>query len=179
MVGRARYADIPRGDIIGDSVANGLLDEAPKLITEQGDLTEQNVRYVWNPKIRPWPDEASAVFKPNGDDPRLPISVELRTSKDGAPESVISAKLSDFQLQLLPGEPLMAMTFRHIEFRTVTGAKPEVDVQFDDMKFLGILEFGVFLLVLASLSRWSSCRTAASRCFRSPSASRCSRFIQR
>jgi LysM repeat protein len=129
-------------DIIGDSAINGLLDEAPKLITEQGDLADQTVRYVWNPKIKAWPNKDTAVFNPLDNDPRLPLSVELRTSKAGTPESVISAKLPNFQLQLLPGDDaLMAMTFRHIAFRTVTGAKPEVDVQFDDMKFLGILEF--------------------------------------
>ncbi|MGE2714431.1 LysM peptidoglycan-binding domain-containing protein [Mycolicibacterium litorale] len=129
-------------DIIGDSVANALLDEAPKLITEEGDLVDQTVRYVWNPKITAWPDENAPVFKPNGDDPRLPISVELRTSRDGAPESVISAKLPNFQLQLPPGDDaLMAMTFEHIAFRTLTGAKPEVDVQFDEMTFHGVLEF--------------------------------------
>lgn len=129
-------------DIIPAGLANALLDEAPKLITEQGDLADQTVRYVWNPKITAWPNKDAAVFKPLDADPRLPISVELRTSRDGTPESVISAKLPNFQLQLLPGDDaLMAMTFEHIAFRTVTGAKPEVDVQFDDMKFLGILEF--------------------------------------
>ncbi|MET0901515.1 MAG: LysM peptidoglycan-binding domain-containing protein [Mycobacterium sp.] len=129
-------------DIIPKGLANGLLDEAPKLITEQGDLADQTVRYVWNPKIDPWPDKDAAVFEPTGPDPRLPISVELRTSKDGTPESVISAKLPNFRLQLLPGDDaLMAMTFEHIAFRTVTGGKPEVDVQFGDMEFLGVLSF--------------------------------------
>jgi hypothetical protein len=72
----------------------------------------------------------------------LPISVEIRTSQDGGPQSVVSAALPKFKLQLLPGDDaLMGMTFQRIAFRVSTGGKPEVDVQFDGIEFLGLLSF--------------------------------------
>ncbi|OBF30453.1 LysM peptidoglycan-binding domain-containing protein [Mycobacterium sp. ACS4331] len=116
------------------------LDDAPKLVTEN-----HTVKYVWNAKITGWPadkPDTQRFFVPQDPDPRLPISVELGTGPDGAPQSIIDAKLPNFKLQLPPGtDALMAVTFRHIAFRTVTGAKPEVDVQFDNLKFVGVLEF--------------------------------------
>jgi hypothetical protein len=53
----------------------------------------------------------------------------------------VAAELVDFRLQLLPGEPLLALNFRRIGFRAVSGAKPEVDVVFGGIEFLGILKF--------------------------------------
>jgi hypothetical protein len=115
----------------------GLLGEAPTL-TADG----VNVRYDWNAKISSWPSSGDAVFKPLNPDPRLPISVELGVDATGKPQSVVSATLPNFALQLLPGDAaLMAMKFDRIAFRTVTGAKPEVDVQFAGIEFLGILGF--------------------------------------
>ena len=130
---------------LGSILLKGVLSDAPKLITEQGVDLDQKVRYDWSGKITGWPPENSPeqqVFRPMDPEPRLPLSVELSTSKDGTPQSVISAKLANFKLQLPPGtDAMMAMNFRHIAFRTVTGAKPEVDVQFDGLEFVGILGF--------------------------------------
>ena len=55
------------------------------------------MRYDWNPKIEAWPDADAAVFKPLDTDPRLPISVEIRTSKSGEPQSDVSAQLRNFR----------------------------------------------------------------------------------
>ncbi len=116
------------------------LDDAPALITEN-----QTAKYVWKAKITGWPADKPAnerFFVPLDDDPRLPISVELGAGPDGAPQSIIDARLPNFKLQLPPGtEALMEVRFQHIAFRTLTGAKPEVDVQFDNLKFVGVLEF--------------------------------------
>jgi hypothetical protein len=114
--------------------------EAAKLASAlESVVNGSTMRYEWNPPIKGWPatDEVFIPEKPDG----LSIAVEIRTSKDGEPQSDVSAQLGRFKLQLLPGEPLMAMKFSRIGFRVATGGKPEVDVQFDGMEFLGPLGF--------------------------------------
>lgn len=107
-------------------------------------LDGRTIRYEWTPMIKGWgpvAGDANRVFIPDDPERALFISVEIRTTKDGEPQSDVSAQLRNFRLQLLPGAPLMAMTFSRIGFRVATGGKPEVDVQFDKMEFLGALGF--------------------------------------
>jgi nucleoid-associated protein YgaU len=105
----------------------------------QSAVNGTTIRYEWNPPIKGWPD-TTPVFIPEKPD-GLAIAVEIRTSKDGQPQSDVTAQLRNFKLQLLPGEPLMSMKFSRIGFRVSTGGKPEVDVQFDKLEFLGPLGF--------------------------------------
>ncbi|PEG42089.1 hypothetical protein CQY20_04070 [Mycolicibacterium agri] len=99
------------------------------------------VRYEWSPTIKGWPD-ADHIFHPNDVKRGLNIAVEVRTAKDGRPQSDVSAQLRDFELRLLPGQTeLLRIKFGRIGFRMATGGKPEVDVQFNGMEFLGVLGF--------------------------------------
>lgn len=101
------------------------------------------VRYDWFPQIKGWPgqNDGDHIFHPN-DVNGLAISVEVRTPKDGKPQSDISAQLRDFELRLLPSDdPLITMRFGRLGFRVATGGKPEVDVLFTNMTFGGVLSF--------------------------------------
>jgi LysM repeat protein len=110
------------------------------------------IHYDWYPTMVGWPPPADAqhptpheianyVFVPH--DPKgLAISVDIRTDRDGNPQAEVAAQLSNFELDLLPGTTkLIGMKFGRVGFRVSTGGKPEVDVQFDGMEFLGPLEF--------------------------------------
>lgn len=101
------------------------------------------VRYDWFPKIQGWPgsNEDEFIFNPKDHD-GLAISVEVRTPKDGNPQSDVSAQLRDFELRLPPSDdPLMTMRFGRLGFRVATGGKPEVDVLFTGLTFGGVLSF--------------------------------------
>ena len=101
------------------------------------------VRYDWFPRIKGWPGDSddTDVFHPN-DVNGLAISVEVQTPKDGQPQCDVSAQLRDFELRLLPGkDQLIKMKFGRVGFRVATGGKPEVDVQFSNMEFVGVLGF--------------------------------------
>jgi LysM repeat protein len=101
------------------------------------------VRYDWFPRIKGWPgtSDADYVFHPN-DENGLAISVEVQTPKSGPPQCDVSAQLRDFELRLLPGkDQLIQMKFARLGFRVATGGKPEVDVQFSKMVFVGVLGF--------------------------------------
>lgn len=115
-----------------------LAEFADGVLSPSGSVT---ARYDWCPQIASWPGPGDdAVFVAN--DPRgLSIGVEVRAGAQGAPSADVVAELRSFALQLLPGEPLMRMNFSRIGFRVGTGRKPEVDVVFDGMEFLGVLGF--------------------------------------
>ncbi|HYX98434.1 MAG TPA: hypothetical protein VE908_02590, partial [Mycobacterium sp.] len=101
------------------------------------------VRYDWFPRIKGWPGNSDAdyVFHPN-DENGLAISVEVQNPKSGPPQCDVSAQLRDFELRLLPGkDQLIKMKFGRVGFRVATGGKPEVDVQFSNMEFVGVLAF--------------------------------------
>jgi hypothetical protein len=101
------------------------------------------VRYDWFPRITGWPgtSDADYVFHPN-DKNGLAISVEVQTPKSGPPQCDVCAQLRDFELRLLPGkDQLIQMKFARLGFRVATGGKPEVDVQFSKMVFVGVLGF--------------------------------------
>lgn len=100
-----------------------------------------SARFEWAPPIASWPGEPpDAVFHAK-DQRGFSLAVEVRASAQGAPSADVSAELRDFALVLLPGEPLMAMNFSRIGFRVGSDAKPQVDVVFDGMEFLGALGF--------------------------------------
>ena len=96
-------------------------------------------RFEWTAAIQSWPaDESIFIAKnPLG----LRLSVEVQASTSGPPQADVAAELADFALQLLPGAPLISMSFSRIGFRVAAGGKPEVDVVFGGMEFLGALSF--------------------------------------
>lgn len=113
-------------------------DDAGQLAALQA-LGNSVLRYDWRPTLKSWPDEPKPVFIPPEDG--LTISVEIRPANGREPTVDVSAQLVDFQLALLPQAQLMELRFSWIGFRMATGRKPEIDVVFDRMEFLGPLVF--------------------------------------
>lgn len=116
---------------------DALADFAEGLLAPDASIT---ARFEWRPLIASWPDEAKPVLKVN--DPRgLRLAIEVVASTDSAPAVDVAAEFADFALVLLPGAPLMGMTFQRIGFRASSAGKVEVDVVFGGIEFLGALEF--------------------------------------
>jgi hypothetical protein len=98
-------------------------------------------RFDWRPALKNFPDvpDAQALFviRPDG----LLLSIEARASgKDGVGTDVL-AELRGFKLNLFPDAPLMRLGFDRIAFRASSGRKPEVDVVFTGVEFVGVLSF--------------------------------------
>ncbi|MDH5615947.1 MAG: hypothetical protein OEY62_05340, partial [Acidimicrobiia bacterium] len=69
------------------------------------------------------------------------LAVEGRASgKDGMSVDVL-AELRDFELLLIPNEPLVRFAFDHLSFHAGSKGKPEVDVVLQGIEFLGMLGF--------------------------------------
>ena len=101
-------------------------------------------RLSWRPAIDPWglPPTAPGIFVPR--DPRaLRVDVEVKASAGAAPEVDVLAEITDFDLNLVGDGPagLMRLMFRRIAFHAGSTGKPEVDVVFGGIAFLGPLSF--------------------------------------
>ncbi len=122
------------------------------IATGGGDF---RTRFEWRPNIRPWPD-TKPIFK--GIDPKKPelvVSVEARTA-GGLPSGFeIAAQLSNFQFNLVPDFELMEVQFERIAFRASAARKPEIDIVFKDLKFVGVLSFVEVLKDLIPLDGFS------------------------
>ncbi len=116
---------------------------------------EFRAKMVWNPKLKNFPDTASPVFEMKNPDKALTVSVEVRAAGPNPAGAEIAAQLDDFQLNLLPGFELMAVKFNRLAFRGSTARKPEVDVVFDDLEFVGVLAFVQVLKELIPLDGFS------------------------
>ncbi|MET0789707.1 MAG: hypothetical protein ABWY33_10730 [Cellulomonas sp.] len=99
-------------------------------------------RMSWRPVITPWGlSGAPNIFKPKPDS--LHLDVEVRASATAPPAVDIVAEIVDFDLNLIgDGDAgLMKLMFRRIGFHAGSSGKPEVDVVFGGLGFLGPLSF--------------------------------------
>lgn len=98
-------------------------------------------RFDWRPTLTNFKDvpdeEALFVVKEDG----FLLSVEARASGTDGVGADVLAELRQFSLQLFPGEPLLRLAFDRIAFRAASGRKPEVDVVFKGIEFVGVLGF--------------------------------------
>ncbi|MDR2214295.1 MAG: hypothetical protein LBE59_00450, partial [Nevskiaceae bacterium] len=98
----------------------------------------------WRPKIRHWPysggDKSKAIFIPGSEDALL-LSIDVRGSGAGGGGVDILAELKNFDIQLLPGQPLMGFHFDRLAFRSGSSLKTEIDIVFGGIRFLGFLKF--------------------------------------
>jgi hypothetical protein len=98
-------------------------------------------KFEWKPTLTNFPDvaddDALFIVRPDG----FRLSVEARASGSDGVGADVLAELREFSLQLFPGAPLMRLAFDRIAFRAASGRKPEVDVVFRGIEFVGVLSF--------------------------------------
>ncbi len=165
-------ADFVRGSTLVPPVTKARLDrlsselkpvlqDVPKLLIDilrfvtglnPGSL-EFRARLDWKPRLKPWPSAANAIFLPKEDG--LVVAVEVRASGKGAVGVDVLAELSDFALELFPGAGMVRVSFRRIAFRGGSNRKPEIDVVFGKLEFIGILSFVETLKELIPLDGFS------------------------
>jgi hypothetical protein len=127
----------------------GLLDDVLNFVNGLAGDGEFRARLEWKPKLIPWKD----VFNPPPDG--LTLAVEVRGSAKGGAGVDVFAELRDFNLQLMPGQPLIRANFKRIAFRGGSNRKPEVDVVFLNLEFVGFLSFIETLKQLIPLDGFS------------------------
>jgi hypothetical protein len=127
----------------------GLLNDVLSFVNGLAGGGEFRARLEWKPKLKSW----KGVFNPPADG--LTLAVEVRASAKGEAGVDVFAELRDFNLRLMPGAPLVEADFKRIAFRGGSNRKPEVDVVFIGLKFVGFLSFIETLKELIPLDGFS------------------------
>ena len=119
---------------------------------------ELTVRFDWNPEIKSWSLEPGKppLFRAN-DRHGFLVAVQAKVKKNGqsAPKLSVVCSLKSFDLVLIAPASFIELNFEKIEFRVDTGAKMNVDVQLNDIKFVGPLSFVETLRDLIPLDGFS------------------------
>ena len=100
-------------------------------------------RMQWRPAIASWGlPGVPNIFAPS-DEHALHLDVEVRASASAPPAVDIVAEIAGFDLNLIGdgAAGLMKLMFRRIGFHAGSSGKPEVDVVFGGIGFLGPLSF--------------------------------------
>jgi len=148
---------------VGDGIAEvaafaARLQEALKLPEE---LT---MRFEWKPEVQHWPDpasEASSIFlarnTKSGKDALFSIAAELqaKTKLRPDPRVDVACRLHNFTLNLIGEQSFLLLHFNKLEFTAKSGNKPDVNVEFDDIEFTGVLSFVEALRTLIPLDGFS------------------------
>lgn len=99
---------------------------------------EFRTRLEWHPKLTLPGGFAKDLVKFNHP---LNLIVEARASADHAVGVDIAAELTDIELNLIEPEPLMRLKIDRLAFRSSSSRRPEVDVVFGGIEFVGLLSF--------------------------------------
>jgi hypothetical protein len=102
-------------------------------------------RMEWHPVIKAWDLSADVpnVFKPNDPTNGMTLAVEVQASASAPPVIDVLAELAAFELNLIGDGKgaLMQLSFQRIGFHAGSNGKPEIDVVFGGLQFLGPLAF--------------------------------------
>lgn len=123
---------------------------------------ELTMRFDWRPRVKDWPASGSqAIFRAqntkSGNDAIFSIAAELqaKTKLRPEPRMDVACRLHNFTLNLI-GEPsFILLHFNKLEFTAKSGTKPDVNVEFDDIEFTGVLSFVETLRTLIPLDGFS------------------------
>ncbi|WP_457302608.1 hypothetical protein, partial [Phyllobacterium sp. P5_D12] len=122
---------------------------------------ELTIRFDWNPPIDNWAlpgvDRAKdPLFRAN-DKRGFLVAVEAKVKKNGssAPKISVVCSLKHFDLVLIAPASFIELNFEKIEFRVDSGAKMDIDVLLNDIKFVGPLSFVETLRDLIPLDGFS------------------------
>jgi len=113
---------------------------------------EVRAKLDWSTPIKPFKLAGENVFESK--DP-LRIAVEARTSVKGGAGFDALAEITNFSLTLVPPASLMRMRFDRLAFRSGSSSKPDVDVVFGGIEFIGPLSFVNTLQELIPLDGFS------------------------
>ena len=157
--GAPRQAIVSALDTVED-VLGTVADLLQLLEMLTGD--EVTIRFDWNPEIDSWwlpganPASDDPIFRAN-DKRGFAVGVEAKVKKNGStsPKISVICGLKHFDLVLIAPASFLELKFEKIEFSINSAAKMDVDVQFNEIKFVGPLSFVETLRDLIPLDGFS------------------------
>lgn len=101
------------------------------------------VNLEWKTPLQKFPNNSSPIFEPDPNDGGLMLAVEVRgKATAGKPAGVdLTCSLEKFKINLVAPANFIELTFDKVQFRISDGKKPDLDVIFNGIKFVGPLSF--------------------------------------
>jgi hypothetical protein len=130
--------------IEGDNLINSLTSDdpkAPKLITDTSTPGKLKVTFMWKPEVKNW---NNLFIASNGsNDASLEIKAELCAKSSGGESDMnIRCTMQNFSIDLIGNiASFIVIRFKKIEFSSKSGKKADVNVEMDDIEFVGVLSF--------------------------------------
>jgi hypothetical protein len=137
--------------LLGSDVAT-LADTIAGVIKLRDELT---LRFDWSPHL-----QEVSVFIPERDGVSgallLSVQATAKTRVHPDPTLDVTARLTDFTVELIKGlEGFLRLRFEKLEFLAPAGKKPDVNVEFAGVEFIGCLSFVEALRSLIPLDAFS------------------------
>ena len=137
--------------LIGSDVAT-LADTVAAVLKLKDELT---LRFDWSPQL-----QEVSVFIPERDGVKgallLSVQATAKTRVHPDPTLDVTARLTDFTVELIKGlEGFLRLRFEKLEFLAPAGKKPDVNVEFAGVEFIGCLSFVEALRSLIPLDAFS------------------------
>jgi hypothetical protein len=141
---------------VGLQQAADIIALADRIADSLEALNEQRIKFEWKPDIKSWPasDPIFEVLKPDGG---LVIAVELAAQSGASkePSFDVACRLQKFDLNLIAPATFLKLHFNKIEFTATSREKPDVNVDFGGIEFVGVLSFVETLRTLIPLDGFS------------------------
>jgi hypothetical protein len=140
---------------VGLEQAAEIVAMADRIADSLEALNEQRIKFEWKPDIKSWPssDPIFEVLSGGG----LVIAVELAAQSGASkePSLDVACRLQKFDLNLIAPETFLKLHFNKIEFTASSRSKPDVNVDFGGIEFVGVLSFVETLRSLIPLDGFS------------------------
>lgn len=116
---------------------------------------EIRARLDWRPVVHDLPSGSAPVLRFAEPTKALSVSVEARASGSAPAGLSVTAQLENFWFNLVPGFELMEVRFKRIAFVATAARRPEIDIVFDELRFVGVLSFVQVLKEMIPLDGFS------------------------
>ncbi len=120
------------------------------------DLNELRLSFEWKPPIKSWPSSKPVFEVKSGGGLVIAVALSARSGASKEPSFDVACRLQKFDLNLInPVANFLKLKFNKIEFTAGSRKKPDVNVDFGGIEFVGVLSFVEALRSLIPLDGFS------------------------
>jgi hypothetical protein len=136
---------------------NEFIDDLKNFVQAIETVKEMRVKFNWQPKLKDWGLTPGEPIFDTSNGTKMLISVEARAKTDGKtkPAVDIICSLDNFKLNLIAPATFIRLHFKKLQFFASPGKKSDVNVELDDIEFVGVLAFVEALRSLIPLNGFS------------------------
>jgi hypothetical protein len=137
--------------------AASALDLVDRLVDSLKVPSEVKVRFEWKPMLYSWKNIFINQNMKTGKPTELLIAVELQALSNYQPDPafLVICRLANFSINLIGNVSFLRIHFTKVEFFASSSKKPDINVEMDEIEFVGVLSFVQVLKDLIPLDGFS------------------------